>query len=186
MQTAQIAGRELRRAQSADQVGALLAQLQRVSDQAQEKVIALQLLASTDKTRKQLEHINGLTLDMTALRDIGAQQTLILSLFKKLDEAEIYWTRAFHQLVNSDAFALMPNVTLVETLINEAGSAFKDARTATWRYFVLSEPSQVARITGAADQAVEKLTMPAAMCATPRSLRASSNCARSFPSMSAL
>ena len=117
------------------------------------------LLASTDKTRKQLEHINGLTLDyVTALRDIGAQQTLILSLFKKLDEAEIYWTRAFHQLVNSDAFALMPNVTLVETLINEAGSAFKDARTATWRYFVLSEPSQVARITGAADQAVEKLT----------------------------
>ena len=74
------------------------------SDQAQEKVIALQLLASTDKTRKQLEHINGLTLDyVTALRDIGAQQTQILSLFKKLDDAEIYWTRAFHQLVNSDS-----------------------------------------------------------------------------------
>jgi methyl-accepting chemotaxis protein len=159
MQTAQIAGRELRRSQTPDQVGALLAQLQRVSDQAQEKIIALQLLASTDKTRKQLEHINGLTLDyVTALRDIGAQQTQILSLFKKLDEAEIYWTRAFHQLVNSDSFALMSNVTLVETLINEAASAFKDARTATWRYFVLSEPSQVARITGAADQAVEKLT----------------------------
>ena len=71
MQTAQIAGRELRRAQTPDQVNALLAQLQRVSDQAQEKVIALQLLASTDKTRKQLEHINGLTLDyVTALRDI--------------------------------------------------------------------------------------------------------------------
>jgi hypothetical protein len=41
MQTAQIAGRELRRSQTPDQVGALLAQLQRVSDQAQEKVIAL-------------------------------------------------------------------------------------------------------------------------------------------------
>jgi hypothetical protein len=159
MQTAQIAGRELRRAQTPDQVDALLAQLQKVSDQAQQKIIALQLLASTDTTRKKLEHINGLTLDyVTALRDIGALQTQILSLFKKLDDAEIYWTRAFHQLVNSDAFALMPNVTLVETLINEASSAFKDARTATWRYFVLSEPSQVARITGAADQAVEKLT----------------------------
>lgn len=159
MQTAQIAGRELRRAQTPDQVDALLAQLQRVSDQAQQKIIDLQLLTSTDETRRKLERINGLTLDyVTALRDIGAQQTQILSLFRKLDDAEVYWTRAFHQLVNSDAFALMPNVALVETLINEAGSAFKDARTATWRYFVLSEPTQVARITGAADQAVEKLT----------------------------
>lgn len=138
LQTAQIAGRELRRAQTPDQVDALLTQLQGVSDRARQKIVAVQLLASTDTTRKQLEHINGLTLDyVTALRDIGAQQTQILSLLKKLDEAEIYWTRAFHQLVNSDGFALMPNVTLVETLINEAGSAFKDARTATWRYLSL-------------------------------------------------
>ena len=107
---------------------------------------------------KKLEQINGLILDyISALREIGAGQTQILSLFTRLDDAETYWTRAFHQLVNSDAFGLMPNVTLVETLINEASSAFKDARTATWRYFVLSEPTQVARITGAADQAVEKL-----------------------------
>ena len=158
MQSAQIAGRELRKAQTPEQVDAQLAQLRRVSDQAQQKIIAIQLLASTDATRKSLERINGLTLDyVTTLREIGALQTQILSLFKSLDETEIYWTRAFHQLVNSDSFGLMPNVTTVETLINEAGSAFKDARTSTWRYFVLSEPSQVARITGAADLAIEKL-----------------------------
>jgi methyl-accepting chemotaxis protein len=51
----------------------------------------------------------------------------------------------------------MPNGTFIEGLVNEAGSAFKDARTSTWRYFVLSEPIQVARINGAADQAVDKL-----------------------------
>jgi methyl-accepting chemotaxis protein len=158
LQTAQIAGRDVRRAKSVEQVDEHLAQLQNVLDRARERIIALQLRGGSDATRKKLERVNSLILDyVVALREIGAKQTQILSLFQRLDAAETHWTRAFHQLVNSDAFSLLPNVTLVETLINEAGSAFKDARTATWRYFVLSESMQVARITGAADQAVEKL-----------------------------
>jgi methyl-accepting chemotaxis protein len=44
-----------------------------------------------------------------------------------------------------------------DSLIREAESAFKDARTAAWRYFVLSESSQVLRISGAADLATRKL-----------------------------
>ena len=158
LQTAQIAGRDVRRAQTVRQVDEHLAQLQKISDQARERIIALQLRAEPDATRKKLERVNGLILEyVAAAREIGAQQTQILSLFQRLDEAETHWTRAFHQLVNSDTFSLLPNVILVEALINEASSAFKDARTATWRYFVLSESTQVARITGAADQAVEKL-----------------------------
>ena len=158
LQTAQIAGRDVRRAQTVRQVDEHLAQLEKISDQARERIIALQLRAEPDATRKKLERVNGLILEyVAAAREIGAQQTQILSLFQRLDEAETHWTRAFHQLVNSDTFSLLPNVILVEALINEASSAFKDARTATWRYFVLSESTQVARITGAADQAVEKL-----------------------------
>jgi methyl-accepting chemotaxis protein len=94
---------------------------------------------------------------VSALRDIGARQAEILSLFKKLDEAETLWTRAYNQMLNSDTFSLMTNVSMIETLLNEASSAFKDARTATWRYFVLTEPFQVSRITASADQAFEKL-----------------------------
>jgi methyl-accepting chemotaxis protein len=158
LQTARIAGRDIRKAQTTDQVNAHLAQLQKVADQAKAKLAALEALDVSSENRQKLESIGELTLAyISALREIGAKQNEILSLFKALDDAEMKWTRAFNQLVNSDTFSLMPNVSLIETLINEAGSAFKDAQTATWRYFVLSEPAQVARIMGAADQAFEKL-----------------------------
>jgi methyl-accepting chemotaxis protein len=158
LQTAQIAGRDLRKARTTDQVDAQLRQLQEVADQVRDKLAVLEALAASAEARRNFSSVGELTLAyIGALREIGAKQTEILSLFKVLDQVETTWTRAFNQLLNSDTFSLMENVTLIETLINEAGSAFKDARTATWRYFVLSEPAQVARITGAADQAVEKL-----------------------------
>src|SRR5262249_60122725 len=45
----------------------------------------------------------------------------------------------------------------VEGFINEAASAFKDARTAAWSYFVLRERSQSRLIEIAADQVVTQL-----------------------------
>src|SRR5262249_44434062 len=45
----------------------------------------------------------------------------------------------------------------VEGFINEAASAFKDARTAAWSYFVLRERSQTRLIEIAADQVVNQL-----------------------------
>ena len=158
LQTAQIAGRDIRKAHTAAEVGEQFLQLQKVAGQVQTKLAALETLAGSAETRKKLESIGELTLSyIAALREIGEKQTEILSRFRALDDAEGKWTRAFNQLVNSDTFAVMPNGTLIETLLNEAGSAFKDARTATWRYFVLIEQTQVARITGSADQAVAKL-----------------------------
>ena len=56
-----------------------------------------------------------------------------------------------NQVVNSEQFSFLPNMVATNSLIREAESAFKDARTAAWRYFVLSESSQVLRIAGAAD-----------------------------------
>jgi methyl-accepting chemotaxis protein len=94
---------------------------------------------------------------VSALRDIESKQTEILSSFKSLDQTEAAWARGILRLVNSPAFELLPNVRNVETLINEAESAFKDARTSTWRYFVLSEAAQRYKISIAAEQAVQKL-----------------------------
>src|SRR5258708_11360168 len=82
---------------------------------------------------------------------------VIHSLFKKIDEAETKWTRSMNIVVNSEQFSFMSNMNATDSLIREAESAFKDARTAAWRYFVLSESSQVLRIAGAADLATQKL-----------------------------
>ena len=65
--------------------------------------------------------------------------------------------RSFNQLVNSAEFAILPNASMIEGLINEASSRFMDARTATWRYFLLNEASQVVRITSGADQSLQSL-----------------------------
>ena len=76
----------------------------------------------------------------------------------KLDEAESKWTRSMNQVINSEQFSFLSNMVATDSLIREAESAFKDARTAAWRYFVLSEASQVLRIAGAADAATQKLS----------------------------
>jgi len=67
--------------------------------------------------------------------------------------------RAHEQVINSDSFhSLFKNMSAIDSLIREAESAFKDARTAAWRYFVLSEASQVLRIRRRADGATQKLS----------------------------
>ena len=158
LQTAQIAGRDLRISQTTGQIDAHLAELEKVAAQARERIAALKALTTSDKTQRDFSSVSELILVYAnALREIGAKQTEILGLFKKLDESEAVWLRSFNQVVNSAEFGEMPNTTMIESLVNEANSAFKDARTATWRYFVLTEKSQVARINGSADQAFEKL-----------------------------
>ena len=158
LQGVQIAGRDLRKAQTADQIKAQLTELQQIADQARAKTSALQDLAPSDETQKSFNKVSELTLSyIEALREIGAQQAEILSLFQTLDEIEAVWVRSFHQLVNSAEFSLLSNVPIIEALVNEFRASFMDARAATWRYFVLNEQSQVLRITSGADAASEKL-----------------------------
>jgi methyl-accepting chemotaxis protein len=155
---AQIAARDLRRAQTTDQTQAHLAELEQIAEQARTKMSALETLAASAETRKRFNSVSELTLSyIDAVRKIGVKQNEILSLFKKLDESEAIWVRSFNQLINSSEFNFMPNVSVIEPLLAEAASSFMDARTATWRYFVLSEPALVLRITSAADQAFQKL-----------------------------
>jgi methyl-accepting chemotaxis protein len=158
LQTIQIVGRDIRKAQTTKDVEVQLIQLQKVANEAQDKMRRLEMSGGATDPHSKLVEIRELTVGyVMALREIAAKQTEILSLFKMLDEAESKWVVSFNRLVNSDTFSFLPNGPLIEGLVNEAGSAFKDARIAAWRYFMLSEPGQVARINGAADQAVEKL-----------------------------
>jgi methyl-accepting chemotaxis protein len=158
MQKAQIAGRDLRMAQSAAQVDSLLVQLQQVGREADLVLSSLDALTVTADQRKRFNDLKELSTNyIAALSDIGSKRAAILSLFKKLDEAETKWTRSMNQVVNSEQFSFLSNMNATDSLIREAESAFKDARTAAWRYFVLSESSQVLRIAGAADLATQKL-----------------------------
>ena len=158
MQKAQIAGRDLRMAQSAAQVESLLVQLQQVDREADLALSSLDALTVTDDQRKRFNELKGLSTNyIAALSYIGAKRASILSLFMKLDGTESKWARNMNQVINSEQFSFLPNMNAIDSLIREAESAFKDARTAAWRYFVLSEASQVLRITGAADAATQKL-----------------------------
>jgi methyl-accepting chemotaxis protein len=158
MQAAQIAGRDLRKAQSIPEANQLASKLDQIAGTARERLERLRTLTASTEAQAQFDKIEGLTLEyVAALRDIESKQTEILTSFKNLDQTEAAWSRGILRLVNSPAFELLTNVRNVETLINEAESAFKDARTSTWRYFVLNEASQRYKITVAAEQAVQKL-----------------------------
>ncbi len=159
MQKAQIAGRDLRMAQSATQVESLLLQLKQVGNETDLALSSLEALTVTADQRKRFNDIKELSKGyIAALSDIGAKRAAILALFMKLDEAETKWTRSMNQVINSEQFSFLSNMNAIDLLIREAESAFKDARTAAWRYFVLSEASQVLRIAGAADAATQKLS----------------------------
>lgn len=158
LQAAQIAGRELRKARTIEQVTKLDGELAQVARDAREKLARLRKLTPTPESQTQFDEIAERTLNyITALRDVGIRQNEILGYFESLDQTERKWSRGIRQLTNSPSFELQPNVRNVETLISEAESAFKDARTATWRYFVLAEATQSRQIAVATEQAAQKL-----------------------------
>src|SRR4051812_6150121 len=158
MQKALIAGRDLRMAQSATQVDSLLVELQQVGREADLVLSSLDALTVTADQRKRFNDLKELSASyVAALSDIGSKRAAILSSFMKLDGTESKWARSINQVINSEQFSFLPNMIATDSLIREAESAFKDARAAAWRYFVLSEASQVLRITGAADAATQKL-----------------------------
>jgi methyl-accepting chemotaxis protein len=158
LQAAQITGRDIRKARSMEQVGKLNTELSRIAQDARARLDRLSALTASPEAQTQFQEIADLTLRyISALGDVGTRQTEILGNFAELDQVESKWNRGIILLTSSSSFELQSNVRNMEVLINEAASAFKDARTATWRYFVLAEPSQSQRIAVATEQAVQKL-----------------------------
>src|SRR5258707_4391761 len=81
MQKAEIAGRDLRMAQSAAQVDSLLVQLQQVSREADLALSSLDALTATADQRKRFNDIKELSTNyIAALSDIGAKLAAILAL----------------------------------------------------------------------------------------------------------
>ena len=146
-QRAQVAGRDLRMARTADQVAEPLAAIQKIAQDGRSKLLALQSQAEDAHTQERLKAIGGHFIAyVEALNDVGKKQTDILALFGKRDEVEAKWTRTFNSVVNSGMFEMTPNHKDIEAYVNEAASQFKDARTSGWRYFVLNERAQIGAI----------------------------------------
>jgi methyl-accepting chemotaxis protein len=158
LQRALVVGRDLRMARTASDVKTLLADLQDIAANGRSKLAALEARTIDPANRARVGAIGDLFGQYVgAIADIGTKRTEILSSFRTLDEVESKWIRSVNLVVNSGAFGTLPNDKDIEALINEAASLFKDARTATWRYFLLNEASQVRRISSSTDQAVHQL-----------------------------
>jgi methyl-accepting chemotaxis protein len=158
LQWAQIASRDLRMARTTAEVGKVLDELRQIDGDGKRMLSALeaQTLGASDRERfKKIKE--SFQKYMTVLGEIAEKQNSILSLFGSLDQIELKWTRSVNRAVNSTPFANLANYAEVEGFINEAVSAFKDARTAAWRFFVLHEESQIRSIAASADQATQKL-----------------------------
>jgi methyl-accepting chemotaxis protein len=159
LQQAQIASRDLRMARTQAQVEDVLEQLQKIADEGHAKLVALQSRTLSAENRDRFKRIDELLTEfVAALQEIGKRQTEILTLFEQRDQIELKWARSVNLVVNSSPFAVLLNYTEIEAFIADATSAFKDARTAAWRYFVLNEPAQIRLISASTDQTVRQLS----------------------------
>src|SRR5262245_5054408 len=151
LQWARIASRDVRMARSVEDVGTVLRQLQQVGSSGQQMLAALEDVADSPADRERFQRIRGSFQNyLAALNELGEQQVKILELFASLEQVELKWIRSVNRAINSSPFANLPNYSEVEAFVNEAVSAFKDARTAAWRFFVLHEPMQIRRIAASA------------------------------------
>jgi methyl-accepting chemotaxis protein len=158
LQRALVLGRDLRMARTASEVERLRTDLQEIAANGRAKLAALGSRAVDPADRARFGQIQELFAQYVgAIAEEGAKQTEILALFGKLDQVESKWIRNVNLVVNSASFGNLSNYKDIEALINEAASLFKDARAASWRYFLLNEASQVRRISSSTDQAVHQL-----------------------------
>jgi len=158
LQRALVVGRDLRMARTASEVDRLLTDLQEIAANGRAKLAALESRTIDPTNRARFGQILDLFAQYEgAIAEEGVKQTEILALFGKLDQVESKWIRNVNLVVNSASFGNLSNYKDIEALINEAASLFKDARTASWRYFLLNEASQVRRISSSTDQALHQL-----------------------------
>jgi methyl-accepting chemotaxis protein len=158
LQRVKVAGRDLRRARTPTEVEQLLRELQDIATDGRTRLASLETQSIDLANRDRFQDLQRLFSEyIAALVEIGKNQGEILSLFGRLDQVESKWARGVNLVVNSAPFTNQANYKDIEAFITDAASAFKDARTATWRYFLLREASQIRRISSSADQAIQQL-----------------------------
>jgi methyl-accepting chemotaxis protein len=158
LQQAQVAGRDVLMSRSADQVGTIRASLQRIAADGYALLAGLEKQSANPADRDRFRTIGAqFKIYVTTLSEIADKQVEILGLFKKRDEVGSKWSRSVTTVVNSGAFGTLENFKDVDAFINEAASAFKDARVAAWSYFLLRDPVQTRLIESAAGEVVRQL-----------------------------
>src|SRR5262249_32387010 len=154
----EVAGRDLRMARTRDEVDGLLGELEKIAAEVRGRLSALEAKAFNPANLDRFRHLQELFADyVAALERIGHRQIEILSQFGDLDQLESKWARGINLVVNSAPFSDERSYRDIEAFINEAASAFKDARTAAWRYLLLHEASQIRRISAATCLAIQQL-----------------------------
>jgi methyl-accepting chemotaxis protein len=153
-----VAGRDLRVARVSTDVEKVLAELREIAADGHSRLAALETQSGNLADRDRFLALQKLFSDyVAALGETGKMQGEILTLFAKLEQIESKWARGVNLVVNSASFTNLPNYKDIEAFITDAASAFKDARTATWRYFLLKEASQIRWISSSTDQAIQQL-----------------------------
>src|SRR5262245_36903992 len=110
LQRALVVGRDLRMARAPSEVDKLTGELQRIAAAGSSRLASLEAQSIDPVDRDRFKTIKDLFAQyVSALGDIGAKQTEILSLFGKLDEVESKWVRNVNLVVNSVAFTNLPN-----------------------------------------------------------------------------
>ncbi len=169
LQRAQVAGRDLLMSRTSDQVEVILASLQLIAGDGDAQLERLETQSANPDNRDRFRQARAQFKTYVAtLGEIGRKQIEILTFFKARDEVTSKWTRSVATVVNSGAFGMLENNKEVEGFVNEAASAFKDARTAAWSYFVLRERAQTRLIEIAADQVVLHLNYARLTAADPK------------------
>ena len=158
LQRVKIAGRDLRMARIPADVAKLLGELQQIAADGHTRLATLETQSINLGNLDRFKDLQKLFSEyVAALDEIGKKQGEILSLFGKLEQVESKWARGVNLVVNSASFTNQPNYKDIEAFITDAASAFKDARTATWRYFLLTEAAQIRWISSSTDQAIQQL-----------------------------
>ena len=155
---AQVVGRDLRMARTAEQVEASLAELRQITTAGTPMLAAVEnkstKIENDGRFKAVREEFNKY---VAALTDVGKKQNEILTLFEKRDQADTKWLRSVNIVLNSTSLSMASNSSELENFINSASLAYRDARTAAWRYFVLNEASQITLIAASAEYAVNNI-----------------------------
>ena len=158
LRRAQVVGRDLRMARTADQVDNSLTELQRIVAQGAPILANLEATATAIEGQARFQAVRQeFDRYVAALTEIGKKQTDILTLFEKRDQADTNWLHNVNIVLNSVSLAMATNSNELETFINSASLAYRDARTAAWRYFVLNEASQIKLIGVSTEHASQNL-----------------------------
>jgi methyl-accepting chemotaxis protein len=153
-----IAGREVRLAQTSEQLKAAVESLSEKLKSAQERADTALSLTLSGENRDRLNKIKGLIADYMSVAMDNAhlsEQRLVLQDNRSHDADE--WTKILNTVLSSPALGNLANHHDVEAGLHEADYFYLLARNASWRYQVVGDPEGKEIATRNAERAGARL-----------------------------